>query len=67
MGFKVFTDGQGSYDDYSAEGDHHRFLDGQGGVLQVHRADGGRVHYSPFGGWVRIEENDPDAEEASHA
>jgi hypothetical protein len=59
MEFKVFTDSHGGYDDYSAEGDHYRFLDGQGGVLQVHRADGGHVHYSPCGGWLRIEEVQP--------
>jgi hypothetical protein len=62
MGFKVITDTDGSTHDYPNEADQYRFLDSSGGVLQVDRADGTRVYYSPLGGWVRVEETDVEPE-----
>jgi hypothetical protein len=61
MSFKVITDANGTYDDYTDEQDRYRFPDGSG-VLQVDRADATRVYYSPFGGWVRVEETDVEPE-----
>ncbi len=62
MAFKVITDSAGGFDDYPDVSDGYRFLEGSGGVLQVDRADGTRLYYSPFGGWLKVEEADVDPE-----
>ena len=55
MSFKVFTDADGTFESF---GDDDKHSVGQAnGVLQVQRMDGSRILYSPFGGWLRIEED----------
>ena len=62
MAFRVITDAGGEFDDYPNVADGYRFPEGSGGVLQVDRADGMRIYYSPLGGWLRVEETDVDPE-----
>ena len=53
MSFKVFTDDAGTHESF---GDNDKHNVGQAnGVLDVERADGSRILFSPHGGWVRIE------------